>query len=294
MKRYFRWILFCCVGFLAGFVFPVAVLADMGPKPSVVLDFENMEEGRTFYVTLLSKTDSTGPYSVLGKFGDHESYEGDSEEAYAAYRAFVGYEDPDGFYFLQYQTPCVGNDTFTWGYHPPQTFKILLYFPDNKTFAVSEIYEKYAFHSYYAVHMDRDVLALTAEKNYDFTAEVVSLAVRIIVTIILEVGVALLFRYRTRLHLTIILLTNVLTQLLLNGILFWIDYQNGFWSFITAYILFEILVFALEAGLYACLFRHYYRKKHLYVGHPVLYALTANVVSLVVGLWLAKLIPSLF
>ena len=42
---------------------PTNIYADMGPKPSVVLDFYGLNSEKC-YVTLLSKEDSSGPWSV--------------------------------------------------------------------------------------------------------------------------------------------------------------------------------------------------------------------------------------
>ena len=59
-------------------------------------------------------------------------------------------------------------------------FKILLYFPEQNCFAVSnEIYERYAFDSYYRVDatgLERQSLttarSISAEKDYDYTWEI--------------------------------------------------------------------------------------------------------------------------
>ena len=60
MKR--RIVALCLTVCLFMGLFSVPVFADTGPKPSVVVDFEGME-GEIYYVTLLAKESSTGPYS---------------------------------------------------------------------------------------------------------------------------------------------------------------------------------------------------------------------------------------
>ncbi len=80
------------------------VKADMGPKPSTVIDFENMD-GEKYYVTLLSEQRASGP---------HIAYEGDGDIPDGTYgkeiwRAFNDYEDSDGFYFLQYYGEIAGD-----------------------------------------------------------------------------------------------------------------------------------------------------------------------------------------
>ena len=47
---------------------PTAALADVGPKRSVVVEFEGLEQ-ENCYVTLLSKSDSTGPLQRIPRDG---------------------------------------------------------------------------------------------------------------------------------------------------------------------------------------------------------------------------------
>lgn len=55
-------ILLCIIAMTV--MFPSTASADIGPKPSVVVDFIGLE-GETYYATLLSSVKSTGPYSAL-------------------------------------------------------------------------------------------------------------------------------------------------------------------------------------------------------------------------------------
>ena len=73
-------------------------------KPSVVIDFKGLED-ENYYVTLLSKTDSTGPYSAITKGPGYTMYESGDED-YDVFLKFAGYEDGDGYYFLQYFKNC--------------------------------------------------------------------------------------------------------------------------------------------------------------------------------------------
>jgi hypothetical protein len=41
---------------------PSFAYGDVGPKPSVIVNFDGLE-GKTYHVTLLSEESSTGPYS---------------------------------------------------------------------------------------------------------------------------------------------------------------------------------------------------------------------------------------
>lgn len=78
-------------------VFPIVASADIGPKPSVVIDFEGVS-GQTYYVTLLSSVRSTGPYSAVEDGAERRYHE--SDEDYPAFSKFLEYQDADGYFFL--------------------------------------------------------------------------------------------------------------------------------------------------------------------------------------------------
>lgn len=281
--------------------FPMTVSADMGPKPSVVIEFQGLEE-EAYYVTLLSKESSTGPWS-LGN--DYYEYLGDRE----VFDKFSAYEDVDGYYFLSYMQDCSEEDTFQWTYYPPSTFKILIYFTEYDRFLLmDEVYERYAFDSYYtvevedvesvigAVSLEKGTVAdmdIQVNRSYDFSMELVSLLVRVVLTILIEVVIAMLFGYRNRKALTTITAINVCTQILLNVLLNVINYQSGQYAFVFHYIWMECVVFLLEAILYDKIIgRKNPTNTKRY--HPYGYAAVANLVSLGVGMWIARIIPGMF
>lgn len=192
MKRKSTALLFCFL--MICLLFPIDASADTGPKPSIVIQFKNMGD-ELCYGTLLSKDKTTGPYSAW------DGSEKDMPDAVYTdmdiWRAFVDYEDADGYYFLQKTFPCSEDNAIEWTYLPPSPFKILLYYPRTNTFISSGIYEKYAFDSYFSVDMNGIDIAnvtpvLIAEESYSYARELFSLSVRIVVTILLEVCVAFL------------------------------------------------------------------------------------------------------
>jgi len=134
MRKKIFFILLCFA--IIQIIVPTTAYADIGPKPSVVIDFKGLED-ENYYVTLLSDITSTGPHSVLGEHPNNQRYQKDDEE-YDIWQKFVSFKDKDGFYFLQYFSNCSVTSQFTWGYYPPSKFKILLYFPKQDIFAISE------------------------------------------------------------------------------------------------------------------------------------------------------------
>lgn len=281
---------------LAIILLPFPALADSGPKPSVQVEFRGMEENICYYVTLLSKTPSTGPASVYDGQNAY-GYEHYNEEECIVWEKMVHYRDADGYYFLQIFTRCRGNDVFRWGYYPPSEFKILLYFPTQDIFVVSEQYERYAFDSYYTADLSGPELQsqqpFSAVKSYNYAWEVFSLSARIILTILIELALAWLFRFCGKKMFGFIAVVNIITQTLLNVLLNVINYYEGWVMFIVNYIWLELLVLALETAAYLLWMRKF-TDQTVCSGKIVGYAIGANVLSFAVGMFLARIIPGIF
>ena len=290
---------------------PISVSADMGPKPSVRVRFRNMGE-ELCYGTLLSSTPSTGPASVWDGNEDTAYYKGSTANPscpleYDIWKAFVDYRDADGYYFLQTAVSKVSETgEIAWTYYPPQRFKILLYYPESGRFAISGICERYAFDTYYTVDMsgaeigsveyDRENSTdarIDAYRSYEWRQELLSLFARILITIVIEMGVAFLFGFFGKKAVLLLLVVNTVTQIALNVLLNVINYHSGQAAFVVWYILMELLIFAAEAVVYAIWLRKFDsepRKRWFYV----LYALVANAASFATGLLISHLLPGIF
>lgn len=372
-------------------VFSFTAFGDTGPKPSVVIDLVGLN-GRACYGTLLSVHDSYGPNRAWREGEEMYAYHEDDPEIW---RKFVDYKDTDGYYFLQQFWSCTETKGFKWGYYPPDPFKLLLYFPETDTFAVTPVYEQYAFDSYYTVDVSKigekstlevvtqassnelmsdtaenlqgvtepttevcsqplkndtattgnklledtpedlpgvfepetevcsyplkedmesiqesiqqgntepstvpeSITAVThvllhAEPSYDYKWEIISLIARIAITLVLEIAVAFIFGFKKKNLIGFITVVNVITQVLLNLILFSVDINHGSMAFTAYYVFLEICVFAVEAVAYSL----YIKKKQLDASKKkaIIYALVANVLSFGAGLGLAHLIPGIF
>ena len=273
-------------------ILPVFVHADTGPKPSVHVSFENMGS-ELCYATLLSETASTGPFSVWD--GDEEHIELTSDITEDIWRAFVDYKDLDGYHFLQRAVWKVSESKcLTWGYYPPKAFKILLFYPETGSFLVSGVCERYAFDSYFTADVSENSLEIiSVQKSYEWQPEILSLVVRILITIAIELLLALLFGFRSRKEVLFIAIVNVVTQIILNILLNIINFKSGQAAFVTGYIMLEIAVFAVEAVIYSVLLRKISEKAKP-VWKCVVYALAANAASFVAGMCIAHVIPGIF
>ena len=331
--------------------------ADTGPKPSVVIELVGLGD-EPCYGTLLSQNITNGPNRAWEEGEEMHAYHEDDPDIW---RKFVDYKDTDGYYFLQQFWYCNETSGFKWGYYPPDPFKVLLYFPESDTFAVSPVYERYAFDSYYTIDVsdmqlelnvtealteassapntiphttteeytvkqhftttpesDKEIttfptsetastepftyradgttsvthVLLTAEPSYNYKQEVISLLARMAITLLIELAVAVIFGLRRKDIFGFIVGVNVVTQLLLNLILFSVDINFGSMAFTFYYILLEIAVFALEAFLYT----FFIKKKSIAYStkKATVYALVANALSFAAGLALAHIIPGIF
>ena len=268
-------------------IFSPAARADTGPKPSVCITFADLPDGPC-YGTLLSQRNTNGPDWAYGTYGEEEP--GGYRQSQPGWETFVNYQDPDGYYYLQLSWEVHETLQLNWTYYPPDPFKILLYFPESGTFISSDILERYAFDSYFSATVNGDTL--TVRRSYNYTWELISLAARVLLTIAIELAIALLFKYRAKRQFVFLAAVNIITQIALNVALNIINYSAGWMAFVAFYILLELAVFAIEAVLYSAFLPKLGRATGK--GRAVAYAFAANAVSFAAGFMIAKLIPGIF
>lgn len=294
-----RWFLaFICMFFIVC-ALPMDVSADMGPKPSTTITFTGLE-GQEYYATLLSEEKSVGPHHAYD--GTNPRYTEDNldtfyngEELYEIWKKFLTYEDADGFYFLQDFEESNGEETLEWGYYPPEVFKILLYFPEDDSFAVSERCEKHDFDAYFTVQVEnREIQSVSEDTRYGMLWRMGMLAVRVILTILIEVGIAILYGFREKKQLLVLGITNIATQIMLNAMLAVLYDLDWLWfgflfilllPVMIIYLLLETLVFIVEAIVYVCLLPKY-STESISRKRIVGYTFVANVISFMAGVFM--------
>ena len=269
-------------------IFIGSAYADVGPKPSVNIDIKGLEEGKTYYVTLLSKVESTGPYSAGNELRD--------EDCRPGYEKFTELKDKDGYYFISYLEKLKGPGTFSWSYYPPYEFKIAIYNEENNSVLISDPMSRYAFNSnfkmdYSDLGVKEDTYYFGSELNIskspNVSRELSSFALRVILTILIEYVVALIIFRPTKAQTKLIIETNIFTQIILNVAISLLLYFYGFMSYFLTLIPLEIFVFAVEAAIY---------RKKLNVDLPVgkkpapaiFYSLIANIASASLGYVLVR------
>ena len=267
-------ILFLLIGFLL--IITPLVGTDFGPKESLTINFTNYSD--SMYVTIISNNVYYGPHIPINEDSNADEI-AHYKEYYASevpdevFYAFLDYVSDDyslGYYIIKI------TETYRCGYYPPNNFKVLIYDTSDASFMVSDVYNLYAFSSYYTVDLNQEGVILV--NSYNYVREVVSLIVRILITLILEILVALIFKIKGKRNYTIIIITNLVTQILLNVGLNLITYFNSFFIFEFLLLLFaESIVFVIEFLIYMFTFKDTSNAK------AILYALAANVLSAVTG-----------
>ena len=274
----------------------IYAFADFGPKPSVVVEFENAGD-QEYYVTLVAKEDKLGsPYSRVTAEDQPET------DDIAIWNRLVAYEDPDGMVFAGNVQKLTGDGAYVWGYYPPSEFRVLVYFPDTDSFVESsEILEQYAFDSYYQMdfndlpeNWNDAVAAIPVTRKYNLLWQITAFLLRLAVTVAVECLLAVLFGFKGKRQMLLVLAVNCATQLAMNLLI--LDESVGLFVFyVLQYALIEVGVILAEGGLVYCLalpkLATPEQNRNI---HPIAFAFFGNVASFSLGFLLSNWFPMLF
>ncbi|MBQ6492470.1 MAG: hypothetical protein IJI92_01180 [Erysipelotrichaceae bacterium] len=254
--------------------FTQVINADMGPKPSVTVTINDPPEGK-YYVTLLASTDGYGPWYRISE-ADIDNVTDPEEKA--AWQAF--HDAEDDFFFLNQVSECSDDNTFTWTYYPPEVFRIAIYSVKDRKAVVSEVIKKEAFDAFYDVSYGNE---LKVKEDARLGHEVLMFLIRISATVLIEVLIGLAFGYRSKKEIKTIIITNLLTQVILNLFMSFMSYYSGGMVWLILFPIAELVIMVFELIVY--LFR---MKGHKWY-KTLIYTLLANAITLYLGLWLGFL-----
>lgn len=273
----------------------IYAFADFGPKPSVVVEFENAGD-QEYYVTLVAKEDKLGsPYSRVTAEDQPET------DDIAIWNRLVAYEDPDGMVFAGNVQKLTGDGAYVWGYYPPSEFRVLIYFPDTDSFVESsEILEQYAFDSYYQMDFNDlpekwndAVAAIPVTRKYNLLWQITAFLLRLAVTVAVECLLAVLFGFRGKRQMLLVLAVNCATQLAMNLLI--LDESVGLFVFyVLQYALIEVGVFLAEGLVYCLALPKLATPEQNRNIHPIAFAFFGNVASFSLGFLLSNWFPMLF
>lgn len=284
MKKILKIFIFIFIFLLSFMLVNTHTNADTGPKPYVRIEIEGKCDG--YFMTLLSKTDSTGPHSANSEYQSNV----DNIDL-----KFASYVDSDNFYYL-YTYQDIKDGNYRWGYYPPKEFKILIYDSINDRFITNnEIYERTKFATELSLTLNEDSFStnpfIVKESNKYTFRVILGFFARLCICLLIELVIALFFKFQ-HYQLLLITITNVVTQVLLNIALGVFIYNHGLnmWGIIPIYVFSEILIVIIEAVIYCLLInkvdKDNIKPKLLIIG----YTLFANVSSLVLGFMLLNIL----
>ena len=136
---------------------------------------------------------------------------------------------------------------------------------------------------------------VTLDKADGSRQQLIGFLGRLGITLVIELALAWGWKYRKGSQLLFIGVANLVTQCLLNAsLLYWGAQETSRGFIIFWYILLELAVTGIEAGVYAFLLPGTDHKEEKVRHNAAVYAIAANVLSFVAGLALSELFPILF
>ena len=212
--------------------------------PTILITLEDTIQ-ENCYVTLLAQEDSSGPWVAVDTFA--QSYQPEKADQ-EIWELFNSYQDPDGFHFLGFYQDCTLSQGFLWNYCPPETFKVLILYPDSGSFAVSqETYQRYAYDSHFSATVSGGQVTLTQTSTA--VSQVLNLVIRTVLMLAVALLIAKLFRlggkqipYLAGVHGGILLVLNLFLTL--------VNYRSGSSLFLMDALLLTIVVVMVEWKLF--------------------------------------------
>lgn len=289
------------------FGFISSVSADMGPKPTATIKIIGIDEPYHFdilYYVGNHEIDVLSETEVAEQL-EYYYYADDYPEV------LNGYKDNDDYasYTLYRDIPHgVSNpspNTFFLGYaYPPSEFKIVLVMESGEVI-ISDIIKRDLFTAEFVYDLtDYDLVnsqpVLIDGVNVYQTGSayvreiipwkniVLQFVFTVFFTLLIEVGLLALMMYKSWSSYKLILIVNLITQSLLHiGIILGSLFGSLFGG-IFAFIIGELFVFILEIIIFGKFLKEQSKLR------AILYALLANIASLVIGLFAIDLVSRLF
>lgn len=276
MKKIFTII---CITFVILFATGVNVSADTGPKPNLTLNISGLNVPYT--VALAEpREDVWGPQWTYDPDAESGSGQTDGEH----FNEIMTYEDSDNFVWITLFETYTTDATFTYSYHAPDVFKILIMIDGDSTIYSSAAIERKEFSATYDVVIDPANpanMVITNVSESSFWGNGYGIVIRIFVTLALEIAILFIYKMASKRNLIVAIITNIATQFGLNILLNVIASAYFASAALLLFIPLEIAVALIEFAVYFLGMKES-KKKIFY------YTLTANIISMVFGfiLWI--------
>lgn len=268
------------------------VNADMGPKAFLEVTIVGVEEDYHFDLLVIS-SDITRYNDIVEPWSYYD------EEYYPD--VLLTYQDEDMFAsYAVFDVPSqIRNDTpnkFEMGYIAPRTFKVVIVMDDNDAVIISKEITTNRFESYITwdltdVDLNESVsgvgeltgnisgLDLTWEnlRNVNWFVTATNTFWRVVLTLVFELGILYLFKFRKKSSFIKVGITNIVTQIALSILVIAAFLNGGMWFYILSFIFLEAIVFIVETIAYMIMLKEK-NKPTIF-----LYTFIANSVTIIMG-----------
>ena len=206
----------------------------------------------------------------------------DPSDMDTAYRRFKEYRDPDGYLFIC-QGAYLAEDGSFETYSVPYHYKVLMYCPASDTLSVSGKLAAPNLFTEASIKADHDKIVSASysavSRLLDSLTGFIQPLNSMIVTIIIELLIALCFLFTKGKQIRTVILVNLVSITLLNMslLIFNPPVYGSLFSF--PYALFEIIVTAAEAAAYLYFLPKYSKGKPAPKWRIITYAVVANLAT---------------
>lgn len=262
--------------FITILFYPLTAYADMGPKPSIHVTFEGLNN-RTVYASFFALEGGPSPVS----YGDIGTVPEEITQK------FLDYSENETARFVE-DIWIINEEkkTMKCGYMPPRKYKLVVYIPDENVMLESDFYTRKIFEEKYTTDLSTVSGKLTlVHVAYDWKSNILSVLKRIVLTVAIELAIAFLFKIKGTKSILVIVITNVITQLFLNICLLRKEYMSGggmYYMFI--YFIIEIAIFITEAIVYANALKKT-NNPPVGIAKAVAYSFVANFITFMAGIF---------
>lgn len=214
--------------------------ADTGPKPSTTVKIVGIE-GQ--YVAAFAAKEATGPNF------DYKMWQ-DGETPFLDYNPIMEYSDTDGYKWITKYKVLSGDKEINFTYYRPESFKIIIY-QNDKLYKVTDVIDTFSFNNTFKIDFSSNDIKITKNFSSLLNQEVGPVILRFVLTLVVEIGLLFAMMLYTKRNLTIALITNIVTQILLNVILNIAIYYHGWQSALMLLFVCEFFIFVAETTVYA-------------------------------------------
>ena len=252
---------------LISIVIPTNVFADEGPKPSIDVNIKNLNT-TNYLVDLFIYANDESVYKSLPDYNGSGLTDIEIKKLHELnFDGWISISTRWNKYVMF--ADCAGNKDFKnhFGYFgTPTKYKIVIINNDTGEIKMTDEIVRKEFNS--VVTVDYETMKVISNNN-DLLKTIIIVSLALVLTIVVEVGIAILFKTK---HYIAIAITNLATNVSLQiALLLLINH------YFPTFIIGEILVVLIELLVYQLLFKDIRKKKIL------IYTIIANLATIIIS-----------